>query len=461
MFLLHATNFGFPATHPIKKIFGRKAVNLKNNPTTMKEKIISSLQDPMQLELLFRSNNDQFKASFNELYPSMDKTGITEVWNIRLNYQTAEKITWGGRSEWLVVIILCLLASFVAKIPEFFAVDEEFFYIRNLSLIAFPFTMAYFIWKNRPSQKIILLLGMVLAIGAIYINLIPSGKEVTMSDPSRYKPYSDSFLLVCIHLPLLLWSALGLAYTGNAFRQNEARVSFLKFNADIIIVGNVVSLAFGLLTAITIGLFSAININIGEFYFEWIIIAAMASAPVVCAYIVQINPRLVNRITPIIARIFSPLVLITLLIYIPAIFISGKDPFHDRDFLLVFNLLLIGVMAIIFFAVSANDKDKPSGFANWVLLGLCIATIVVNAIALAAIAYRIVEWGFTPNRTAVLGGNVLILINMVLASIKVLGLVRGKAKREDVEYAITRYLPIYTAWTILVVFALPLIFHFK
>lgn len=353
------------------------------------------------------------------------------------------------------------MASFVAKIPEFFKVDEEFFYIRNISMIAFPFILAYFIWKNRPSQKIILLLGAVLAIGAIYINLIPSGKEVTMSDPSRYKPYSDSFLLVCIHLPLLLWSALGLAYTGNAYRQNDARVSFLKFNADILIVGNVVSLAFGLLTAITIGLFSAININIGEFYFEWIVVAAMASSPVVCAYIVQANPRLVNRITPIIARIFSPLVLITLLIYIPAIFVSGKDPFHDRDFLLVFNILLIGVMAIIFFAVSATDKDKPSGFANWVLLGLCTATIVVNSIALAAISYRIVEWGFTPNRSAVLGGNILILINMVLASLKVVGMVRGKSNREDVEYAITRYLPIYTAWTIIVVFLFPLIFQFK
>jgi hypothetical protein len=252
-----------------------------------------------------------------------------------------------------------------------------------------------------------------------------------------------------------------LAYTGNAYRQNDARVSFLKFNADIIIVGNVVSLAFGLLTAITIGLFSAININIGEFYFEWIIVAAMASSPVVCAYIVQANPKLVNRITPIIARIFSPLVLITLMIYIPAIFISGKDPFHDRDFLLVFNLLLIGVMAIIFFAVSATEKDKPSGFANWVLMGLCITTVLVNAIALAAISYRILEWGFTPNRTAVLGGNILILINMIMASIKVAAMLNEKGTQEDVQHAITRYLPIYTIWTIIVVFLFPLIFHFK
>jgi hypothetical protein len=86
---------------------------------------------------------------------------------------------------------------------------------------------------------------------------------------------------------------------------------------------------------------------------------------------------------------------------------------------------------------------------------------LVNSIALAAISYRIVEWGFTPNRTAVLGGNILILINLIMASIKVVGVMRSKANQEDVQHAITRYLPVYSAWTIIVVFLFPLIFHFK
>jgi hypothetical protein len=427
----------------------------------MKDKIITALQDPMQLELLYRSNNDQFREAFNEIYPTLEKNSITDVWNIRLNYQAAEKISWGNKTEWMVMGLLCLTATFIAKMPQLFKIDEEFFYTRNIGFLAFLFISSYFIWKNRPQQKIIFSLLAVLITGAVYINLIPNGKEVLMSDPTRFKTYSDTFILACIHLPLLLWSALGLAYMGNNFMKNEARVGFIKFNADLLIVGNVVSLAFGLLTAITIGLFAAINIEIGEFYFKWIIIAAAASSPIICAFIVQSNPKLVNRITPIIAKIFSPLVLITLLIYIPAIFISGKDPFHNRDFLMVFNILLIGVMAIIFFAVSATEKEKTSGFANWVLAGLCLTTILVNSIALAAILYRIAEWGFTPNRTAVLGGNILILINLIMASIKVVGVIRGKANQEDVQHAITRYLPVYAAWTIIVVFLFPAIFHFK
>jgi hypothetical protein len=313
----------------------------------MKDKIITALQDPMQLELLYRSNNDQFREVFNEIYPTLEKNNITDVWNIRLNYQAAEKISWGNKTEWMVMGLLCLTATFIAKMPQLFKIDEEFFYTRNIGFLAFLFISSYFIWKNRPQQKIIFSLLAVLITGAVYINLIPNGKEVLMSDPTRFKTYSDTFILACIHLPLLLWSALGLAYMGNNFMKNEARVGFIKFNADLLIVGNVVSLAFGLLTAITIGLFAAINIEIGGFYFKWIIIAAAASSPIICAFIVQSNPKLVNRITPIIAKIFSPLVLITLLIYIPAIFISGKDPFHNRDFLMVFNILLIGVMAIV------------------------------------------------------------------------------------------------------------------
>lgn len=427
----------------------------------MKENIASALHDPMQLELLYRSNNEQFREAFNELYPSLEKNNITEVWNIRLNYQAAEKISWGSKTEWMVMALLCLTATFIAKIPHLFKIDEEFFYPRNISLIAFPFVSFYFIWKNKSKNSILYILAGLVAISAVYINLLPNGRAGNLSDPKEYVPFGDTFILACIHLPLLLWSAMGLAYMGNNYMKNEARVSFLKFNADLLIVGNVVSLAFGLLTAITIGLFAAINIEIGEFYFKWIIITAAASSPIICAFIVQSNPKLVNRITPIIAKIFSPLVLLTLLIYIPSIFISGKDPFHNRDFLMVFNILLIGVMAIIFFSVSAAEKDKQSNFANWVLVGLCLTTILVNSIALAAILYRIAEWGFTPNRSAVLGGNILILINLIMASIKVVGVIRGKANQEDVQHAITRYLPIYTAWTIIVVFLFPLIFHFK
>ncbi len=105
-----------------------------------------------------------------------------------------------------------------------------------------------------------------------------------------------------------------------------------------------------------------------------------------------------------------------LVIYLAAIIYSGKDPYNDREFLLMFNALLIGVMAIIFFSVAGTSETTRSQAEIRILFLLSAVTVLVNGIALSAILFRISEWGITPNRAAVLGGNVLILINLLLVT---------------------------------------------
>lgn len=403
--------------------------------------------DPISLELLYRENNDKFKAAFNELYPSLQNNAIADCWNARLNYQS-NQISWGGKNELWIVVLLSLLAGFVAKIPAIFGVDEFMFYSRHAGFIAFAFVIAYFIWKNRPSKKTIAGLVAVVLISLLYINLVPLKKN------------SDSFILVCIHLPLLLWSMLGVSFTGNEMRENSARVRFLRFNGDMAVMLNVLSLAFFAVSGITIGLFEAINMSIAEFYFEYIGVWMIAASPVVAAYVIQANPKLVNRISPIIAKIFSPLVLVTLVVYLATMFISVPDPlqFKNREFLIVFNMLLVGVLAIIFFSISASEKNR---FSIWVLMGLSATTILVNLIAVAAIVYRIAEWGMTPNRATVLGSNLLILVNLILVTKEIFRIFRNKGSFERVEFAITRYLPLYVLWMAIVSFLFPLIFGFR
>jgi hypothetical protein len=166
-------------------------------------------------------------------------------------------------------------------------------------------------------------------------------------------------------------------------------------------------------------------------------------------------------VSPVIAKIFSPLVVVMLVIYLAAMVYSGKDPYNDREFLLIFNALLIGVMAIIFFSVAETSKTTKSQAEIWILFLLSIVTIIVNGIALSAIVYRISEWGITPNRTAVFGGNVLILINLLLVTAQLLKVLSKKANITKVGKAIARYLPIYLLWTIIVTFLFPLLFGFK
>jgi uncharacterized membrane protein YozB (DUF420 family) len=258
----------------------------------------------------------------------------------------------------------------------------------------------------------------------------------------------------------MLWSILGFAFVGETRINNEKRLGFLKYNGDLVVMTTLIVIAAGILSGITIGLFSLIGFNIEKFYFENIVIFGLPVAPIVGTYLTQTNPQLVGKVSPVIAKIFSPLVLVMLVIYLIAMIYSGKNPYNDREFLLIFNALLIGVMAIIFFSIAETSRTKNTTEV-WVLLLLSVVTIIVNGIALSAILFRISEWGITPNRAAVLGGNVLILINLLLVTTQLFRAVSKKADLNGVGKAISFFLPIYCIWVAIVTFLFPFLFGFK
>src|SRR5690606_40819078 len=90
------------------------------------------------------------------------------------------------------------------------------------------------------------------------------------------------------------------------------RLEFLRYNGDLLVMGTIIFIAGMILTAITVGLFKLIALNIEEFYFRYIGIFGLAAAPLLATYLVQVNPQLVGRVSPVIARIFTPFVLIML-----------------------------------------------------------------------------------------------------------------------------------------------------
>ncbi|QHT70035.1 hypothetical protein GXP67_27015 [Rhodocytophaga rosea] len=413
----------------------------------MKEEILSNLDNPGQLERLYRTDKPTFKRTFKALYPELNNNTLVSFWYERLNY-TSEEISWGTRNDLVFIIIVSLMAGLIAKLPAFFGIAEDFFYPRNIGFIIFPALSAYFAWKNQLSiSKIAFIMGLTL-IGLLFINFLPANQN------------SDTLILSCIHLVLFLWSVLGFAFVGDVKNSEEKRLGFLKYNGDLVVMTTLIGIAGGIMTGVTIGLFSLIGFHIEKFYFENIVVFGLPAAPIVGTYLTQTNPQLVGKVSPVIARIFSPLVVVMLIIYLIAIVYSGKDPYNDREFLLIFNALLIGVMAIIFFSVAGTSKTK-SRAEIWVLFLLSVVTITVNGIALSAILFRISEWGITPNRAAVLGGNVLILINLLLVTIQLFRIPSRKGDITDVGRAIAFYLPVYFLWTIIVTFLFPFLFGFK
>lgn len=413
----------------------------------MKDEIINSLNNPKNLEKLYRENKAMFKKSFDMIFPDIQDNTTAKIWNERLNFESKE-ISWGTKNELLFVVAIALVAGLIAKIPDFTGIDGEFYYPRNLSLIVLPILATYFAWKQSLRSKKLLVITGVFLFSAIYINLLPDNKE------------SDTLILACIHLPLFLWSILGFTFTGNQFKILKRRIDFLRYNGDLVVITAVILIAGGILSAVTIGLFELINIKIEEFYFKNVVIWGLAAAPVMGTYLVQTNPQLVKNVSPIIAKVFTPLVLIMLVTYLSAIIYTGKDPYNDREFLMIFNILLIGVMAIILFSVAETSNNSGNKISNLMLFLLSIVTVIINGIALSAIIFRISEWGITPNRLTVLGGNILILINLLMVSYKLFKAQRYPDELMKVENSIATFLPFYSVWTIVVTFIFPLLFNF-
>lgn len=414
----------------------------------MKEDILIHLNDSRQLEKMYRTNKTNFKREFSELYPELKGNVLADFWNERLNYEN-EEINWGTGRELGIVIIACLFAGLIARLPDLLPVTNDFFYPRNSGFVIFPLLTAYFAWKNKLSAGKTAFIAIAVIAGVLLINFLPDVKK------------SDTLILACIHLPLFLWSVLGFAFIGGRQNNQERRLGFLKYNGDLIVMTTLILISGAILTGITIGLFSLIGFNIKEYYFKNVVVFGLAAAPIIGTYLTQTNPQLVGKVSPVIAKLFSPLVVVMLSAYLIAILYSGKDPYKDRDFLLIFNALLIGVLAIIFFSIAETSKSGNSRLQTGILFILSVLTVLVNGIALSAILFRISEFGITPNRIAVLGGNLLILINLLLVTLQLFRVLAKKSDIASVGKTISFYLPVYFIWTIIVTFLFPFIFGFK
>lgn len=414
----------------------------------MKGEILNHLNNPHQLERLYRTNKAQFKREFISLPPELKTNSLADFWNERLNYE-ADEINWGSRTDLVFIILAALVAGVMAKVPALLSIPEEFFYSRNIGFIVFPVLMAYFAWTNKlAAGKILILIGATLA-GFVFINFLPENSG------------SDTLVLSCVHLVLFLYAVLGFAFVGEIRNNSEKRLGYLKFSGDLVVMTTLIVIAGGIMTGVTIGLFSVIGFNIEKFWFENIVVFGLPAAPIFGTFLTRTNPHLVGKVSPVIAKIFSPLVLVMLVIYLVAMVYSNRNPFNDREFLLIFNALLIGVMAIIFFSVAETSNGSKREWEIWILSLLSAVTLVVNGIALSAIVFRISEWGITPNRAAVLGGNVLILIHLMLVTTQLFKVLIKKGELAEVGKAISFYLPVYLLWTIVVTFLFPVVFGFR
>ncbi len=419
----------------------------------MKDKIKDNIDDPEQLEKIYRDDKKGFEKAFFEIYTEIAEFRISDFWKARLEYDRLNDYSFQPKkTDLLFLFISCAIAGFLIEIPKIFDINlgAFSFYEKNAGLILLlGVSMFAFFTKEKINLKPLVIAFFVLILSALYINFLPSN------------PYSDSVFLAYLHFPLFLWCLYGLIYIDFDTKDKVKRIDYIKHNGDLAIILAILIIAGAILSGVTIGLFEVIELKIERFYQEYIILIGLVSAPIVATYILRNYPFIANKIAPIIANLFSPLVLITLIVYLVSIIITEKNPYNDRDFLIAFNLMLLGVMAIIVFSITETSVDKRQRFNERTLFVLSIITLIIDLVALSAILYRLGEFGFTPNRTAALGANLLIFGHLVLIMIDLYRVNFRNKEIKQVELTIAQYLPVYALWTIFVVFGFPFIFGLK
>jgi hypothetical protein len=407
----------------------------------MENQIITNISNPSALESLYRSNPTTFTRAFQSVYPQISSEVTAQIWQQRL---AVSSTSWGSKGDWTLLAIIAAFVAFLMQLPDLFSISHDLYFPRNMSFIITPGIGAYFAYKQGLRIRDLAWPLSILLASIVYINVLPEG--------------STTLLLTCLHIPILLWLAVGYIFAGN---DSVKRMEFLRYHGDLILMTEVIGLAGGLFTGLTLNLFKLIELDIEDYYFRYLVLSILPSVPLLATFLVRQNVSLVSKISPVIARIFTPIVTITLILFLGAVIFTGKDPYNDREFLLVFNGILIGVMALILFSLGEATKVHASRVHQYFLFALALVAIIDNGIALSAIGYRLVEFGISPNRLVVLGSNALIMVHLMVATKNLWGFLKGQTTIEEVEKGITSYLPIYAIWAAIVSFLFPLIFQFN
>ena len=353
--------------------------------------------------------------------------------------------------EFVVVLGLAVAAGLAIKVPEVFGyrlIDGDAVYARNLSLFVLPMLAGYFVWKRGLSRRASLWFVLPFVAAAVFANIFPFERD------------AHTELLTALHLPLALWLAVGFAYVGGRWRSVERRTDFVRFTGELFIYYVLIALGGGVFSLLTWGMFEAIDLDVGDFIVEWLLPCGAMGAVLVAGWLVERRQSVMQNIAPMLSRVFTPLFAVMLPIFLAAMVLTGEWIDMDRDMLIGFDIMLALVLGLLLFSVSARDPHARPGFFDALQLLLVMAVIVADLIALSAIAGRISEFGFTPNRTAAVGGNLVLLGNLAWSAWLFARILSGRGEFSTLVRWQANYLPVYAVWAAVVVVVFPPLFGY-
>jgi hypothetical protein len=394
-------------------------------------------------------------GSLDELSREFARVHSERLWKQLVIAPETEAPTQTGRDEFFIVLGLAIAAAIAVKVPALFGhpinPNAEFplFYARNATLFDFPLLTVYFLWKRGSDRVRSLWFAMAFAAGAVLANVFPfpSGSETEM--------------LTALHLPIALWLIVGFAYSGGRWFDDGGRMNFVRFSGELAIYYVLIALGGFVATLFTFMMFRAIGMNPDWFVAGWLLPCGAAGAVLIGSWLVEAKQSVIENMAPVLTRLFTPLFTLLFLAFLATMAWTGNPINVKREVLIGFDLLLTVVVGLVLYAASARDPQAPPDFFDGLQLALVVSALVIDGVALYAIAARISEFGFTPNRVAALGENIILLVNLTWSAWLYARFLRHRSSFAVLERWQIAYLPVFSAWAAGVVLVFPPLFGYR
>jgi len=325
---------------------------------------------------------------------------------------------------------------------------------RNAGLVVSAAIAAWLLVRRRPGPSVVLATAIPFLIVALWINLAPFRSAGSGADP-------QTLLLAAIHAPIACWLLVGVAYLGLAWREPARRMDFVRFTGEGFVYYVLIALGGQVLLALTTAILVPITPGVLTPLLEWGVLSLAVVAFPFAAWLVELKQAVIENIAPVLARVFSPLFAIVTVVAAGVYLALGATRPFDRELMIVFDAVLVVALALTLYNLSARTPGRAARFFDVSALVGIVGSLALDAFVLVDLVARIGEYGWTANRVAAAGLNVILFA--VLAGAAVLGVLHLAERRPiaALERWLMATLPAYSIWAAFVVFAIPPIFGFR
>jgi len=351
---------------------------------------------------------------------------------------------WAGTAVFAVAAAACVQ---LARLAAGFPAREPGWLPRTASLFVLPFLAGWFARRRGLGVPACLPAVAAFVIAALAVNVYP------------WAAGSGTERLVVAHLPVALWFVVAHPYCGGDLRSAGRRMDFVRFSGEWGIHYALIALGGGVLTALTVATLEPAGVE-PERITAWMLPSGAAGAVLVAAWLVESRQRVVESLAPLLTMVFTPLFALTTTATAVVYAITGPFEAFDRELLGVFDALLVAVVGLVLYGVSAREPSPVPGWMDRTRLVAIAAALLLDAMVLTAIAARIGDLGVTPNRVAALGLNLVLLVNLAGSGWYSARFLAGRGGVGDVERWQVAYLPVVALWVAAVVLVLPPLFSF-